>query len=180
MNVQLINHEMEKLALQEKQLQELNKQKNRLLSIYSKGHLVEEEYIKEVQKIDFKIAELHHNTTTEDWVTTITRYLELGKECVTIFENGSFEDKRSLLEEISSNLTWNEENLNVSNDLWLNSFIKSLKTIKSKYPQFEPGKSLDFKGSKDLFGTTCPVVLRLLDNVRTCLLSHKGSRDVWY
>jgi DNA invertase Pin-like site-specific DNA recombinase len=177
MNMKLINHEMEKLAIQEKQLQEINNQKNRLLTIYSKGYLKEEQYISEVQKLDLQITQLQENTTTNDWVETITRHLELGKECLSIFENGSFESKRSLLEEISSNLIWDEENLNISNDLWLNSFINSLQTVKSKYPQFEPGKPLDFKGSKALFDTTCPIMLGWLDTVRTYLLSHKGFRD---
>lgn len=180
MNVKLINHEIEKVELHEKQLKSLNNQKQRLLSVFSKGHLDEVTYVNETEKLALEIEQLQNNSETNDWVTVIERYLEFGKECVGIFENGSFEDKRALLEELSSNLIWNEENINVSNDIWLNGFVKVLKQIKSKYPQFEPEKPIDFKGSKALFRTTCPTLLRLLDNVRTYFLSHKGYKPVWY
>lgn len=180
MNVLLVNHEIEKTELQEKQLRALRAQKERLLSIYAKGHLEEDSYVKEAQKVDMDIQQLEKRTETNDWVSVIERYLDFGKECVAIFENGDFEDKRALLEEMSSNLIWNEENLNVFNDIGLKGFINMLRQIKSKYQQFEPGKPDGFKGSKALFDTTCPIMLRLLDNLRTCFLSHKGFRDGWY
>ena len=180
LNDKIIGNEQEKLAQTEKQLHALILQKERLLSIFSKGHLNEETYISETKKIDTEIEHLQSSEESQDWVAVIEHYLKLGMECVAIFENGSFDDKRALLEELSSNLIWNEKNLNVSNDIMLKHFIKDLKRIKSKYPQFEPGNPIDFKGSKALFGTRCPIVLGWLDKVRTHFLPHKGVRPLWY
>tara|TARA_R110000850_G_scaffold254614_1_gene380257 strand:- start:139654 stop:141408 length:1755 start_codon:yes stop_codon:yes gene_type:complete len=180
MNDVIINHKIQEVELYEQELKGLKEQKQRLLSVYSKGHLEEDSYVTETKKIDTRINDLHVNTESADWVSVIEQYLNLGKECVYIFENGSLEDKRDLLNEMSSNLIWNEENLSISNDNWLNHFIETLKQLKIKYPQFEPEKPVDFKGSKALFKTSCPIMLELLDNVRTQLLSHKGLRSNWY
>lgn len=180
LNDKIINQEQDKLEQSEKKHQALTLQKERLLSVFSKGHLDEESYIAETKKIDAEIAILQSSEESLDWVSVIEHYLKLGTECVTIFENGSFDDKRALLEELSSNLIWNEKNLNVYNDIWVNQFIKDLKRIKSKYPQFEPGNPIDFKGSKALFGTRCSIVLSWLDKVRTHFLPHKGVRPLWY
>ncbi len=160
-------------------LKTLHEQKERLLDLYTKGHIEESVYVKRQSEIKVQEEGLQQSPELVDWMSVIERYLDLGKESVSIFESGHFDAKKEFLDEISSNLIWDEENLNVFNDNLPSDFIKHLKLVKEKYPQFEPEKPTNFKGSKALFDTTCPIMLGWLDNVRTYLLSDKGFKGVW-
>ena len=162
-----------------KKLESLKEQKERLLHLYTKGHIEELVYVKKQSEIKDQEEGLQLPSEFMDWVSAIERCLDLGKQSVSIFESGHYDAKKEFLDEISSNLIWDEQNLNVSNNNLLSGFIKHLKLVKAKYPQFEPEKPTSFKGSKALFDTRCPIVLGLLDNVRTYLLSDKGFRGVW-
>ena len=79
--------------------------------------------------------------------------------------------KKQALEILSPNLVWNEKNLNVLRAKWMKAFIEGRKEVLSKYPQFEPEKSVDFKGLNSVLNIKCPTLLQLLDKVRR--LRHK-------
>ncbi len=174
-----LNMHIEKEETYKAQLIEFQERKQRLLNLYTKGHIEEAIYLKEQSVIKNQETQLQQSPELIDWLSVIERYLNFGKESLSILENGHFDAKQELLDEFSSNLIWNEENLNVSNVKWLSVFEKGLKSVKAKYPQFEPENPTSFKGSKALFGTKCPIVLGWLDNVRTYLLQDKGFRDHW-
>ena len=67
--------------------------------------------------------------------------------------NGTIMEKRELLTKLGSNLTWNEEKLNVINRISIQTLIDGLKNTRSKKPQFEPKNIVDTSDSNEVFAS---------------------------
>ena len=55
-----------------------------MLSLYTKGHIEESVYVKQQSEIKVQEEKLQQSPELVDWMSVIERYLDLGKESVSI------------------------------------------------------------------------------------------------
>src|SRR5690606_11868127 len=96
----------------------------------------------------------------------------LFSDILDIIESTDSEAKKDLLSTLSSNLIWDEEKLNILRPKWIIEFEKVRKWMLKEYAQFEPEKDVENKGDYTDFGTLCPALLGMWQNVRTLFVQH--------
>lgn len=156
----------------------IKNRKNELLILEKKKVKLKKLFLNEIIDFDtFKhdIQELESSLTrknneceyVENWHEILNGIFDNLHNFEDIIMNGTYSDKRRLLEVLSSNLVWNEEKLFILKPKWLIAFIDGLKPLREEFKQFEPENIVDSKGFNCVLDVRCPSLLRYLDKIRT-------------
>ena len=88
-------------------------------------------------------------TAKTDWFKEMNEIVDLTQSVKEIFESDDFEEKRSIMAKLGSNLVWNEKTLNVYNRKSIQKLVDGIKEIRQKYGEFEPKNYLANKGKNE-------------------------------
>ena len=169
---QELEEDKKKAIIEKKELKLLESKKQKLRGLFIEEIISKEEFQSDIKKLE-ELVRLKKKDCeyAENWYESMDELLDTIFNFSTIIKNADHYEKKQALEILSPNLVWNEKNLNVLRPKWMNVFIEGRKEVLSKYPQFEPEKSVDFKGLNSVLNIKCPTLLQLLDKVRR--LRHK-------
>lgn len=101
-----------------------------------------------------------------NWKQKATKDFCLMTEVLDIVENGTFEEKKTVLAEIGSNLTFSGKELSISYAPEINVFVEVLKAARLENARFEPRFSLADKDETEVFASVRPALLALADDFR--------------
>jgi site-specific DNA recombinase len=136
------------------------KEKKKLRDMYRMEMISEVEFKSDLIDLENKYgSKKNEGKTVPDWFENLHKIVDVGVEMKNVIENGTVDEKKDMMSQFGSNLIWNEENLNVSSDSWMNTYIKGRKHVLSKYPWFEPRNNLVKKGKNTDLTVLCPTVL---------------------
>jgi len=125
------------------------------------GHITDLEYEEDKRELEQQLLKSEKEPKQIDWLKQAQEVLDLGVELQNIIENGTVEEKRTILSRLGSNLIWNEEKL---------SIINSLKRVKNDISVFEPRNYGSIKGQNTSFEVPYPDLLRGQDSNQLKLL----------
>ena len=156
-------------------LDSFNTQKKVLRKQLRDGDITKLEYKEDLSDIQTEESKIINTPLHTNWYQEAQKILDAAVEVCQILQRGSSEEKSTLMNDLSSNLIWNEEKLNIINTKPMDAYIKGLQKAKAKNSAFEPKNIVDFKGSNKVFMSVRPVLLRALDRVRTCLIKARSE-----
>jgi site-specific DNA recombinase len=147
-----IEESMTILESKRQRKEEAIKMKKRVLDLQVMGQISADEASQKKEELDTVI---HQQEITEmvDWEAKANEIIDLNVEITETLTNGTIMEKRELLTKLGSNLTWNEEKLNVFNRISIQTLIDGLKNARSKKPQFEPRNIVDTSDSNEVFAS---------------------------
>lgn len=93
-------------------------------------------------------------------LTKIKNSFELMPRILDILQNGSKKDKKDVLLEFGSNLTFNAGKVSICNAKEIQMFVDGLNCLKSENPLFEPKTCLADKDKTEVFASVRPSLLR--------------------
>ena len=102
----------------------------------------------------------------------ITNLIEEDKK---VIENGTPEAIRNLLSRLGSNLVWDDEKLHIFSNKSINKLVDGIKSIRLKFPKFEPKNYQVPQGLNEKIRPFNPIfstMLRTWDDVRTEILER--------
>ena len=113
----------------------IESEKTNLRSQHRRGIITDEEYKKDLALIENKVPQ--EKIVQVDWREKLNAIVDMGLECREVFENGNTKAKKEILFQSQSNLIWNEKNLYVIRQNWLNRYVEGVKVLKSKIDTVE-------------------------------------------
>lgn len=145
---------------QESSIGQFEKEKKKLRSMYRMEMISEAEYKSDLIDLENKYGPQEKKKQhVSDWFDNLNKIVDIGLEMKNVIENGTVNEKKDIMSRFGSNLVWNEENLSVSNDSWMDTYIKGRKQVLSKYPWFEPRNNVVNKGKNTDLTVLCPTLL---------------------
>lgn len=154
----------------QKQLNSLEAKKKKLRKLFLDEVISYEEFKKDVENLEEQLElKRSQSNSSKNWYEKTDELLDKMFHFEDIIKKGNHDEKKQLLEALSSNLIWNEEKLLIHKANWLKIFIEGRKTMLHKYPEFEPKNNVIFKGLNDVLDTRCPVLWAWLNNIRKTL-----------
>jgi len=127
---------------------------------------------KELLEEKVKLKELLNDTDDRinKWVEKVEAILNFARDAKKEFEKGSLEKKRQVLLTLGSNLLLKDKKLYISIEKPLSLMEKVSREVKKIHRRFEPlKKPVNTKEIEEIYSQN-PTLLRLCDNIRTCLL----------
>lgn len=165
------------------QLQELDNRYERLKEAYLGGVFSEEEFQRDKDKIaqqKLKIKQkmgLGGDQRVD--MGDLEKKLDILTEIADIVENGEFDEKVGALSILGSNLKLKARKVSVSKDIFYETLQKGLLEARAKNPRFEPEITLANKDETEVFTSVRPTLLRMMNEVRTCVLSKNAGSGAW-
>lgn len=145
---------------QKQRLEQLEKQKERYRHLLAEELIDKQEYEHDISKIKADAEKINKNSQNQvNWLQEAETIIDLGSEMKKILLNGSIKAKREILSKLGSNLTWDEENLSISNRKPIQILIDGLIEAKRKNPQFEPENIVDTSSQNEVFEDVRPIML---------------------
>ena len=145
--------------------EEIKRKKKKLLNLLVDEVIGKQEYDSGIKDLDLQERDLDRNTERGiDWYSKAEQIVDLTQEFVKIMSSDDTEAKRRVLSALGSNLTWDEEKLNVINRKSIDILIHGLKTIQAEKPQFEPEKYFAVSSPNRVFDPQMITMLRGLDS----------------
>ncbi|MFZ2072653.1 MAG: recombinase family protein [Minisyncoccia bacterium] len=146
---------------QKKRIEDLKKKKEKYRSLLVDGMIEREEYEHDIDKIKSDIKNIEENSNKRaDWIEKAENIIYLGLEMKKIIKHGTKIAKREILSKLGSNLTWNEEELSISNVKPIQILIDGLIWAKQKNNKFEPENIIDTSSGNSDFEDIRPSLLR--------------------
>jgi hypothetical protein len=108
-----------------------------------------EEYNEDIKMLEAEYADIHQPTEGVDWYSRLNEVKDITAEIINVFESDDVQAKRNILSKLGSNLVWNDEKLLIYNTDEINALINGVKSIKLKYPEFEPKNYAVNKGGNE-------------------------------
>jgi len=143
---------------------DLNNKKRRLRGLLADEIISKDEYLSDIQGIDSELEKL--TVTDKETQQRYLQSLEAAVNAYDAFQSNIPEHKSVALHTLSSNLTWDEENLEFIRPKWMEVLIEGIQEAIRENPQFEPKKSLANKDKTEVFASVSPILLRTLEKVR--------------
>lgn len=167
-----LEEDKKKALIKRKELKLLESKKEKLRKLFIEELITKDEFKNDVKNLENQLnSKKKDYQYVENWYESMNELLDTIFNFSEIIKKADHYEKKRALEVLSPNLIWNEKNLNVLREKWMNVFIEGRKEVLSKYPQFEPENNVDFKGLNDVLDVKCPTLLNLLLKVRR--LRHK-------
>lgn len=155
---------------QRKRKQELEVKKIRYREMLADGLITNEEYLFDVEAINFELSNLTFNSNSEYLISQISEILTIGELALAAFESDRIDTKRTILSRFGANLIWDEKKLVIQGRKPIQLLIDGLNRIKIKNPKFEPKTTLADKDDSGVFEDIRPDLLGVLDDLRKKLL----------
>lgn len=148
-----------------------------LIDMRANGEISEEEFTRKksgLVKEKFRLQELLNDADirVNKWIEKAEEVFYFAKTARLRFENGSSDEKRGILSTLGSNLLLKDRKLSISIEkplLFVESAAKEARAIQER---LEPQEILQNKRTLAEIYSQSPKLLRLLDHVRTCVMSR--------
>lgn len=170
MNGKELNKEKEHQDIQRAYTQKLEARKSRAKEAYLEGIFTKEEYEGELEKLKHEEMRQKSQPKVIDWHTLADSLTTLGNDILYIWENGSIQDKRGLLEKLQSNLCWDEEKHSIIKAKWLEPLVSGLPKLRDDFSLVEPVKSIVKQDSDGMFDNCCPSLWAMWEDIRTRII----------
>ena len=133
----------------EERANELAMKKAKIRALLRDGKITSEEYDEDIKIVETEYADIHQPTENVDWYSRLNEVKDITAEIINVFESDDVQAKRNILSKLGSNLVWNDEKLLIYNTDEINALINGVKSIKLKYPEFEPKNYAVNKGGNE-------------------------------
>jgi hypothetical protein len=133
--------------------------------------LTKEEYSEELRKIQEEIIGLHINSSGH---SSIENAMQAVFNAGNAFQSASPELRKKAMQELKSNLIWDEKNLYISAPKWLNILLDGLRKARLQNSQFEPEKDIDFTGQAGDFSVVFLTLCSTLEDVRNSFINDNN------
>lgn len=152
-----------------KRIKELEAKKVRCREMLADAIFSKEEYQNDVEKINAELASMQDYSTHKEWLIRGDEILTIGSRIVDRLENGSFKDKKEMVDILGSNLFWDEKNLIIVYPKEIQRVIDGLNEATKKNIEFEPKNTLADRDQTGVFVSVIPILSRMLQDVRNIL-----------
>jgi len=148
---------------------------DRLIEMRMNDEISQEEFLrkkKELLEEKVKLKELLNDTDNRinKWVEKVEAILNFARDAKKEFEKGGLEKKRQILLTLGSNLLLKDKKLIISIEKPLSLMEKISQEVKAIHRRFEPlKKPVNTRKIEKIYSQN-PTLLRLCNNIRTCLL----------
>lgn len=129
-----------------KLLEGIESEKANLRALLRRGIISDEEYKQDLADLENKVP--REKIIDVDWKYKLNSIVDMGKECLKVFENSDIKAQKEILFQSQSNLIWDEEKLYVIRPKWLDTYVNGIKRYKSEMVTIEP-KLLENKPNKN-------------------------------
>ena len=126
---------------------EYERKKMRTREMFRDEKVTEEEYDYDMAKLETDYKDLAQPQKQVDWSTKMNELVDLSICIRTTLTDGTFEDKRSILNKLGSNFVWDDEKLTIINRKSVNALIAGSQTLYSDSDMFGKEKTLAVQGS---------------------------------
>ncbi len=145
-----------KIALADQEnnkIEDAKKRKQNVIKLMADGNLSGEDGKATLDNLNKIInSEVNGRYKEPDWFQKAMEITDLIEEFAKIMKSDDVSAKRRTFAKLGSNLTWNEEMLNIINTKWIDVLIEGLSEVKSKKEQFEPNIGGSIKQQSVPFG----------------------------
>lgn len=147
---------------------------DRLIEMRMNGEITEEEFRKKKKELleeKVKLQELLNDTDNRvsKWVERAEAVFKFAQNAKKEFETGTMNQKKQILSSLGSNLLLKDGKLFITRKKALLLMEKAAKEVKAIHKRFEPlRKPVNTEEIEKEYSQN-PTLLRLCDNVRTCL-----------
>ena len=128
---------------------EFQDKKASLRAMYRDHKFTEDEYKEDMSILANQYSDTEQDDQSTDWYSRLMEITNITESIESVFKSDNIEAKRRMLASLGSNLVWNDKELFIHNDIAIETLVLGIKSIKSKYPGFEPNKYVVNKGSKE-------------------------------
>ena len=138
--------------------------------------ITEEEYKSDLEYLKSQYNDGSKEDNDIDWYSEMMEITNLIEEDKKVLENGTPEAIRNLLSRLGSNLVWDDEKLHIFSNKSINKLVDGIKSIKLRFPKFEPKNYQLPQGLNEKIRPFDPIfstMLRTWDDVRTDILERK-------
>jgi len=151
----------------------IEKRKQKLRELYSKGLINDKDFASDYQRLEQEQQNLKPTSRPmRDYFSEMEQLLEVCLAFLKVIRSGNPDHKKELLSNFRSNLTWDEEKLEIIRPKWIEAFEMMRKHILAKYGSVEPELDLIGQGKNARLKAVCPTLLQWLDRVRTYLIKE--------
>lgn len=164
-----------------KLLESIDTEKANLRSQHRRGIITDEEYKKDLADLENKVPK--EVSFDIDWKDKLGSIVDMGTECLKVFESSDVKAQKEILFKSQSNLIWNEEKLYIIRPKWLDTYVNGIKrykseigTIEPKLIENKPNQNKDFLGHGVEKNELDQNLLHILDDVRTLYLEEERAR----
>lgn len=151
-------HEMKEKELSEKILisqrkeerkVELQEKKARIRAMLRDEKITENEYREDISLLEKQYSDVGESVEGVDWYSRLMEITDITLCIEEVLKSDDIQAKRNVITALGSNLVWDDEKLLIINRKEVQAIIDAVKSIRSKYPKFEPKKYVINKGSKE-------------------------------
>lgn len=157
-----INNAIFRKQKEETDKKEYETKKTRLRQMLRDEQITNDEYKTDLENLSRQYASTGKKEQSVDWYSKMNEIIDLTQCAKEVLKNGSIQAKRNILSKLSSNLVWNEKELNIYNSKAINKLVEGIKRAKSIYPKFEPKNCVVYKSPNEKTDTFLPVFSTLL------------------
>lgn len=122
----------------EERIAELQVKKAKSRALLRDEKITTEEYNEDIKMLEEEYADIHRPVESVDWYSRLNEVKDITAEIINVFESDNVQAKRNILSKLGSNLVWDDEKLFIYNTDEINALINGVKSIKLKFPEFEP------------------------------------------
>jgi len=140
-------------------IENIETRKKRLRDLLISGTLSDDDYKEEILSLEKEKAVHANKEYVSSWFERAKEILVLSNQASYIFDKGTKKQQRELIGRLRSNLTWNEQELNIINTKSVNALIEGIKRSHTEIERFEPKNTLDIQECFQDFKDKCPSVL---------------------
>lgn len=152
-------------------IERLASKKKRFRQMLSEEYITPDEYKAEMSDIDMELQKISNTKRDMNhWIHEGEKLVNLAQSIKNIFLENDPKEKRMLLSELGSNLSWNEEILSIINTKPVQTLIDGLNEARRINDKFEPDLTLADKDQTEVFASVCPTLRNTWDNVRNAYL----------
>jgi hypothetical protein len=118
-------------------------------------------------RVEFEALKEQSQVEENNWLQELETSLNLMSEILEVLESGSLTEKRDMLHEIRTNLTFSQKKVLIKHIKSVELLANCFNGIDPKIRAYEPIKYGSTKEKNDHFKAAFPALLRRLDRVRT-------------
>lgn len=141
------------------------KQLDALLSLKLKGMITDEEYLAKKASLVEELSAIkslmtNKNTQPLDWRKSMGETFSLVAEILEVLQNGTIEEKKTVMSKIGSNLTLKDKKVIISNTNQFKVLINDMMGAREENPSFEPKNIVSTSKENAAFAAILPTWLR--------------------
>lgn len=168
---------------EERHYKQIDTKLDDLLNLRLENKITDEDYQKKKSKLETEKEELGKILKTpiqRSWVEEFKETLNVAEDIRQAFENGDEKTQKRILTSLGSNLVIQDKRFAIKGSnpiLQLKSAVPEIKRLNAR---FEPLKTAQQKEKLELSYSSSPIMLRLLNTIRTSIQRDKASKFYYF